>query len=92
MGDGVVTLGVGGVDGVTSSFPGPVVLTFPAPTTPGGVTWSASWYGNNFDLGRIGGTTVFGPLWLDDPNNANHGDEIVIQEPAAWWWHRRNSG
>ena len=70
-------VGVGGVDGVTSEFPGPVILTFPAPQTPGTVTWSASWYGNNFDLGRIGGSTTFGPLWLDDPDNNNHGDEIV---------------
>ena len=70
-------VGVGGVDGVTSAFPGPVVLTFPAPTTPGSVTWSASWYGNNFDLGRIGGTTIFGPLWLPDSGNTDHGDEIV---------------
>jgi len=74
-------VGVGGDDGVTSEFPGPVVLTFLAPNLSGSVTWSASWYGNNFDLTRIGGSTTFGSLWLPDPNPAQidspHGDEIV---------------
>ena len=70
-------VGVGGDDGITSEFPGPVVLTFPAPTNPGTVTWSASWYGNQFDLDQRGGSTTFGPLGLMDPGNANHGDEIV---------------
>ena len=70
-------VGVGGVDGVTSEFPGPVIITFPAPNISGTATWSASWYGNDFDLDRIGGSAAFGPLWLMDPSNANHGDEIV---------------
>ena len=70
-------VGVGGVDGETHVFPGPVVLTFPAPDTPGTYTWSASWYGNQFDLAEVGGTTTFGALWLLDPSNGGHGDEIV---------------
>jgi hypothetical protein len=70
-------VGVGGVDGVTHAFPGPVVLTFPAPDMPGTYTWSASWYGNQFDLAEVGGTTTFGALWLLDPSNGGHGDEIV---------------
>ena len=70
-------VGVGGVDGETHVFPGPVVLTFPAPDTPGTYTWSASWYGNQFDLDQVGGATTFGALWLLDPGNGGHGDEIV---------------
>ena len=69
--------GVGGVDGETHVFPGPVVLTFAAPDIPGTYTWSASWYGNVFDLDQVGGTTTFGALWLADTGNAEHGDEIV---------------
>ena len=70
-------VGVGGDDGATNEFPGPVTMSFPAPAMPGIVTWSASWYGNDFDLSQIGGSTTFGPLWLPDPNNDPHGDEIV---------------
>ncbi len=70
-------VGVGGVDGATSEFPGPISLTQSAPNVPGIYTWSASWYGNQYDLTEIGGSTTFGSLWLLDPGNANHGDEIV---------------
>lgn len=56
----------------------PVTLQAPAPTTPGTYTFNASWYGNKFDLTDAGaGTTFFGPRWTPDPNNPNHGQEIV---------------
>ena len=70
-------VGVGGVDGITSEFPGPVELSWLAPTDPGTYTWGASWYGNLFDLDQKGGSTTFGPLWIEDIRNPNHGDEIV---------------
>ena len=57
-------VGVGGVDGATSEFPGPISLTQPAPNDPGIYTWSASWYGNQFDFDQVGKSTTFGPLWL----------------------------
>jgi hypothetical protein len=56
----------------------PVTLQAPAPTTPGTYTFNAAWYGNKFDLTDAGaGTTFFGPRWTPDPNNPNHGREIV---------------
>jgi hypothetical protein len=58
-------------------FFGPIDLTAPAPTTPGTYTWTASWYGNEFDLNEVGGTTVFGPNWRPDTSNPGHGEEIV---------------
>ena len=66
----------GGQGGCTNSVY-PVTLTAPAPTTIGTYTWNVSWYGNQFDLSDIGGTTFFGPNWTPDPNNPGHGQEIV---------------
>ncbi|MBI2884485.1 MAG: choice-of-anchor D domain-containing protein, partial [Candidatus Methylomirabilis oxyfera] len=69
---GTATGGMGGGAGY------PITLTAPAPTTPGTYTWNVAWYGNKFDLtDSQGGTTFFGPRWTPDPNNANHGREIV---------------
>jgi hypothetical protein len=57
-----------------SGAPGyPVTLTAAAPSTPGTYTYNASWYGNQYD--KSGG--FFGPRWRPDPNNPNHGEEIV---------------
>lgn len=59
------------------TFPGPIILNGTAPSTPGTYTFTASWYGNQFDLGQVGGATFFGPGWTPDPNNPNHGEEKV---------------
>ncbi|MCZ7624510.1 MAG: choice-of-anchor D domain-containing protein [Candidatus Methylomirabilis sp.] len=67
----------------------PITLTATAPTTPGTYTWNVAWYGNQFDKGNVGGTTVFGPRWTPDSTNPNHGQEIVatnsftVAAPAA---------
>jgi len=58
-----------------SSFP--IQLAGTAPASAGTYTFKASWYGNRYDLSQRGGTTVFGPNWTPDPNNPNHGQEIV---------------
>ncbi len=58
-------------EGGGSGFP--ITLTGPAPTVPGTYTFSASWYGNMAD--KSGG--FFGSKWRPDPNNADHGEEIV---------------
>ncbi len=56
----------------------PVTLQGAAPATPGNYTYNVAWYGNKFDLTDAGaGTTFFGPRWTPDPNNPNHGQEIV---------------
>jgi hypothetical protein len=55
----------------------PMTLTATAPMTPGTYTWNVAWYGNKYDLAEEGGTTFFGPRWTPDPNNPNHGQEIV---------------
>ncbi len=62
-----------------SGAPGyPVTLTAPAPASAGKYTWNVAWYGNKFDLTDAGtGVTFFGPRWTPDPNNPNHGREIV---------------
>ena len=58
----------------TGGGPGfPITLKGQAPTTPGTYTFSASWYGNKYD--KSGG--FFGAKWRPDPNNPNHGEEIV---------------
>jgi hypothetical protein len=49
-----------------------ISLTATAPATPGTYTFSASWYGNLYD--KAGAAFL---NWIDDPNNANHGEEIV---------------
>jgi hypothetical protein len=59
-----------GMGGSTSL---PVTLSAPAPLTPGTYTWKAAWYGNAND--KSGAT--FGAGWTVDPNNPDHGSEIV---------------
>jgi hypothetical protein len=76
--------GTGGPDngcGDGEEFYGPIFLTAPAPSTPGSYLWEASWYGNQYDLEEVGGTTFFGLGWRPDPNNPNHGEEIVFTNP-----------
>ncbi|HET9553313.1 MAG TPA: choice-of-anchor D domain-containing protein, partial [Anaeromyxobacteraceae bacterium] len=51
----------------------PVTLTAPAPTAPGTYTWNVGWYGNQFDIAGA----AFGPRFTPDPNNPNHGFEVV---------------
>ncbi len=51
----------------------PATLSAPAPATPGTFSWKVAWYGNLYDA--TGAT--FGTGWLPDPNNPNHGSEIV---------------
>jgi hypothetical protein len=71
----------GGVEVARSSGPNgegggqsfPITLTGTAPATAGTYKFSASWYGNQYD--KSGG--FFGPKWRPDPNNPNHGEEIV---------------
>jgi hypothetical protein len=58
----------------------PVVLTAPAPTTPGTYTWNVSWYGNYmYNPGPFQTTcssTVTTNCWKPS-SNQNHGEEIV---------------
>jgi len=67
----------------------PITLTAPAPSAPGNYTWNVAWYGNQFDSGPPGTQPQFGPRWTPDPNNPNHGQEIVatnaftVAAPAA---------
>ncbi len=57
-----------------SGAPGfPVTLSGKAPMTPGTYTYNAAWYGNQYD--KSGG--FYGTRWTPDPNNPNHGQEIV---------------
>lgn len=51
----------------------PIVLSAPAPTAPGSYTWNVAWYGNRYDATGA----AFGARWMDDPNNHDHGFEIV---------------
>ncbi len=51
----------------------PVTFTAPAPTTPGSYSWNVAWYGNQWDSS----SGTFGARWTPDPNNPNHGQEIV---------------
>ncbi len=51
----------------------PIILKGQAPATPGTYTFSASWYGNQYD--KSGG--FYGAKWRPDPNNPGHGEEIV---------------
>ncbi len=67
---GTVAAGAGAPSGAPSF---PVTLKGTAPATPGTYTFNASWYGNKYD--KSGG--FFGPRWRPDPNNPNHGEEIV---------------
>jgi ASPM-SPD-2-Hydin domain-containing protein len=51
----------------------PITLSAPAPTTTGSYTWSVAWYGNAYDAAA----GAFGARWMDDPNNPDHGWEVV---------------
>jgi len=51
----------------------PVTLTGTAPATAGTYTFTASWYGNQFDAGGA----AFGAGWTPDPFNPQHGEELV---------------
>jgi MYXO-CTERM domain-containing protein len=59
----------------------PIILTGTAPATAGTYTFTAAWYGNQYDLAQEGGTTTFGPNWTPDPGNANHGQEKIATNP-----------
>jgi hypothetical protein len=61
--------GPGGT-GSGNSFP--IVLSANAPTTPGTYTYTAAWYGNQYDASGA----YFGN-WFPDPTNPNHGEERV---------------
>ncbi|GAB4390716.1 MAG: hypothetical protein Kow0025_24610 [Thermodesulfovibrionales bacterium] len=68
--------GTGGLDngcGSGPEFPGPVVLNANAPAAPGDYTFTAAWYGNQFDAGGA----AFGPNWTPDAGNPGHGEERV---------------
>lgn len=61
----------------TGSAPATIILSsFTAPTAAGTYTWCGAWYGNDYDLGIIGGATTFG-LWTADPRNPGHGCEMA---------------
>ena len=64
---GTATGGMGG----GAAFP--ITLTGPAPAVAGTYTFTASWYGNQYDKS----SPVFGPNWTPDPSNPNHGEEKV---------------
>ncbi|QEM67729.1 hypothetical protein FO488_05880 [Geobacter sp. FeAm09] len=51
----------------------PATLSAAAPATPGTYAWKVAWYGNKYDSG----SAAFGSGWTADPNNADHGYEIV---------------
>jgi hypothetical protein len=63
----------GNDSGMGSSAAFPVVLTASAPATSGNYSWKVAWYGNQYDASGA----AFGPDWTLDPNNPNHGYEIV---------------
>jgi hypothetical protein len=56
-----------------SSTTFPASLSAPAPTVPNTYTWKVAWYGNQYDKS----SPVFGAGWTPDPNNPEHGYEIV---------------
>ena len=59
--------------GNTVTFPGPVILSTTAPTTPGNYTWYAGWYGNEFDANGAS----FAGIWIPDSTNGGHGNQLV---------------
>ena len=63
----------GNASGMGGSTTYPATLSAPAPTAPGTYAWKVAWYGNQYDAG----SATFGPGWTPDPNNPNHGYEIV---------------
>jgi len=69
----VVLLDQNNVEVARSSGTGfPVTLSAPAPDG-GTYTWSAAWYGNQYDAGNA----AFGNGWVPDNKNQNHGWQIV---------------
>ena len=67
----------GNDSGMGSSATYPATLSAPAPTAPGSYSWKVAWYGNKYDKA----TPTFGAGWTPDPNNPNHGYEIVSMAP-----------
>ncbi|MFL5404566.1 MAG: choice-of-anchor D domain-containing protein [Myxococcales bacterium] len=72
------TSGMGGC--TNSSFP--KTLTATAPSTPGTYVWAVGWYGNKYDasgasFGSGTSTTMKVGYYTPDPNNADHGYQIV---------------
>ena len=63
----------GNASGMGSSTTLPATLSAIAPTTPGTYSWKVGWYGNQYDAG----SSTFGSGWTPDPNNPEHGYEIV---------------
>jgi hypothetical protein len=61
----------GNASDMGSSTTYPATLSAPAPTAPGTYTWKVAWYGNEYDTG------TYGSGWTPDPNNPNHGYEMV---------------
>jgi len=71
----------GGMGGCTTSI-FPITLTAPAPSTPGSHAWAVAWYGNGTDKsGASFGDGTSSALkvgyFTPDPNNANHGYQVV---------------
>jgi hypothetical protein len=62
-----------GPDGVGGGPGYPIMLSAPAPTAAGTYTWNVAWYGHQNDSSGA----FFGPRWTPDPNNPEHGREIV---------------
>ena len=63
----------GNDSGMGNSTTFPATLSAPAPTAPGTYTWKVGWYGNVYDSA----SAAFGAGWSPDPNNSDHGYEIV---------------
>jgi hypothetical protein len=57
----------------------PITLSAPAPSATGSYTWNVAWYGNRYDAS----TGVYGARWMDDPNNPDHGFEVVATNAFA---------
>lgn len=68
-----------GPNGMGGGAAFPITLSAPAPTLAGSYTWNVAWYGNRYDASN----GVFGARWLDDPNNHDHGWEIVATNAFA---------
>ena len=63
----------GNSSGMGSSATFPATLSAPAPALSGTYAWKVAWYGNEYDSG----SAAIGSGWIPDPNNPNHGSEIV---------------
>jgi len=71
----------GGKGGCTTSV-FPVILSAPAPATPGSYSWAVAWYGNQADMsgasfGLGASSTLKVGYFTPDANNANHGYQTV---------------